>query len=206
MQREESDGSDAVLVQPGSPVAASAGGQSAHAAMQQPLAPSGVQLADVDMNRLKKCRGEVAKQEGGEPLVLKVQDCGGQEQFQSLLHLVLNGTRAFVVTFSMVWLQASEAEATREEREEREEHLRFLHKWCTIIRNRSPEALIFFVGTHKDKVSGLGEHQRISDLIFERFGRFNVCISSRAACWFALSLLSCFMCWECVLFQSDCSG
>eukprot|EP00961_Rhodomonas_salina_P169141 2278987-Rhodomonas_salina.1 len=76
----------------------------------------------------------------------------------------------------MEWLKVSVAE------KEQEEHLCFLLKWCSIIRNHSPTAPIFFVGTHSDTVPDLDEHKRISDLICDRFDeRFQVRITSRAA-------------------------
>eukprot|EP00961_Rhodomonas_salina_P206408 2786345-Rhodomonas_salina.2 len=82
----EEDGRGPGSVQPEAPAAVpAASGQSAHAPM--PLPPSGTQLAraaGLDMGRLEDFKVQVAQhgEKRAEPLVLKVQDCGGQEQFQ----------------------------------------------------------------------------------------------------------------------------
>jgi len=120
----------------------------------------------VDKERMQAYSLQVATEQGA-PLRLKVQDCGGQEQFLTLLHNLLGGTRGFVVMFNMEWLLSSVPE------EEREAHLHFILRWCRIIKNSSPEAFIFFAGTRKDKVSDVKKHEQISNLLCERFRTFN---------------------------------
>jgi GTPase SAR1 family protein len=105
----------------------------------------------------------------GENLRFSCWDFGGQDTFYGLHHFYMGRNSVFVVMFNMAWfLPENESEWPK--------HLDFLAFWLNSIathaadpKDPSDVAPIILVGSHKDRVSDLKEHERISKLLCNTF-------------------------------------
>ena len=98
-------------------------------------------------------------------LQLSIVDFGGQLVFAPLQHLFMSRNSVYVIVFNMEWFASS---ASEDIKREASSFLTFwinavvVHTYSDVDKSTSP---ILFVGTHKDVVSSVEEHERISRLI-----------------------------------------
>ena len=117
-----------------------------------------------DTTLVMKCLADVKTNESN--LILSLFDFGGQSVFNIIHHLFLTSYGVYVVVFNMVDILDDN---------KREQAFSEMSFWINSIvmhtRNvmTNKIAPVFLVGTHKDMVSNISNHRRISELIIERF-------------------------------------
>jgi ubiquitin/GTPase SAR1 family protein len=127
--------------------------------------------AEKDMKKLKdlvmSLSDDTEVSDRGELLKLLIWDFGGQKEFNGLHHLFLNRMAVFVIVFNMEELLPSAPP------ERKQQCLAFLSAWFdavsvhTVDSSDESTAPIVLVGTHKDRVSDLSDHEAISLLLHE---------------------------------------
>jgi len=110
--------------------------------------------ASVDETLLAKLADSI---ETATNLVISVFDFGGQSVFNAVHHFFLVGRGVYVIAFNMEWSAAQSADTER--------FLAYL-KFDSGTGQTAPIAL---VGTHKDKVGSVAEHERISNVLYNTF-------------------------------------
>jgi hypothetical protein len=106
-------------------------------------------------------------------LTFSVWDYGGQRIFTELHHLFLTTYGVYCLLFNMEWLVA---EAGSQPRRKCIEYLRFwlssiaVHTASVDQRGNMSFAPVFLLGTHKDRVPDVAQHEQISKLLCKEFG------------------------------------
>ncbi len=119
-----------------------------------------VAVQEVDEEEVMRCLGNTKLSDSG--LVLDLVDFGGQAVFNVLHHLFIKKYGVYLLTFNMEWL------ADSAESEKREMCLNNLAFWMNSIyihtarkdlEGLEQTARVVFVGTRKDLVSEVGQHE-----------------------------------------------
>ena len=120
--------------------------------------------AKPDIALVMKCLADVNMVDSN--LILSLFDFGGQSVFNIIHHLFLTSYGVYLVVFKMADVLSND---------KREQSLSEMSFWINSIvmhtqdKRTSKLAPIFLVGTHKDEVSDTADHDRISEIIEERF-------------------------------------
>ena len=140
----------------------------------------------IDHTRLGTKYKAVAMEES---LILSVYDFGGQSVFKIFHHLFLTSYGVYIVVFNMVDILDDNKS---------EQSLSEVIFWMNSIGMHTRDAMtdkiapVFLVGTHKDVVSDISNHNRISGIIEERLrhdaGRENI-VKNNALCFFPVNNL-----------------
>ena len=100
-------------------------------------------------------------------LKMLILDLGGQSVFNIMHHLFITPNSVYLIVFNMEWLKPSASELVRNKA------LSYLRFWInsvivhTFNSTTRTTATILFVGTHKDKVPSIADHEAISNTLFE---------------------------------------
>ena len=119
-----------------------------------------------DIGLVKSCLTDPAITESN--LILSLFDFGGESVCSIIHHLFLTPHGVYIVVFNMLDML---------DENKRDESLSEMSFWINsiVMHTRDPKngkiAPMFLVGTHKDAVSSISNHKRISEFIEERFRR-----------------------------------
>jgi GTPase SAR1 family protein len=125
--------------------------------------------SDIDVGTYLKCCSEnIALHDTNSELIVSLYDFGGQDIFNVLHPFFMSRYGVYVVVFDMELLVSKD----EEERESCMKHLKFwmnsivMHTYDEKSRKTAPVAI---VGTRKDKISRLKDHERISTILAKTF-------------------------------------
>eukprot|EP01041_Mallomonas_annulata_P005179 gene5179-10358_t len=134
---------------------------------QSPPLPSS---ADVDEDYVIKALSQMTLDESH--LILSVYDFGGQSVFNVIHPFFLTRYGVYLIVFNMKWLLSNDFE--------KNECISYLSHWLNSVivhtYHKDPTtgsaltAPFAFVGTHKDIINNAGNHEKISQILYDTFG------------------------------------
>jgi GTPase SAR1 family protein len=130
-------------------------------------------VSELDNELVAKCLTEEI-QNIGSKLIISLYDFGGQSVFNVIHPFFLTRYAVYVIVFNMEWLVNGSSNPFYEE------CLLYLNFWINSVvihtfNSKTKEtAPILFIGTRKDKINSVKEHQKISLLLYEKF-KHHIC-------------------------------